>query len=170
MIHLVLGGTRSGKSAYAEGRLGLLAPPHAYIATWIPDSDDVSMTDRIEGHRRRRSARWAVHEIQTAAELAPLLAGLDGSVMVDGLGTWLAAGPVPADEDRVIEALHGRSARGAATIVVSEEVGSSLHAPTAVGRAFVDRLGLFNQAVAAVAHRVTLVVAGRPLELGAAAT
>ena len=51
------------------------------------------------------------------------------------------------------------------TVVVSEEVGLSVHPPTAAGRAFVDALGSLNQAVAVVAGEVLLVVAGRVLPL-----
>jgi len=48
---------------------------------------------------------------------------------------------------------------------VSEEVGLSVHPPTDAGRRFVDALGELNQAVAAVADDVLLVVAGRVLPL-----
>jgi nicotinate-nucleotide--dimethylbenzimidazole phosphoribosyltransferase len=55
--------------------------------------------------------------------------------------------------------------RAGDTVVVSEEVGLSVHAPTAAGRAFADRLGEANHAVAAVADRTLLVVAGRAVVL-----
>ena len=51
--------------------------------------------------------------------------------------------------------------------MVSDEVGLGVHPSTEVGRAFRDALGLVNQAVAAVADEVLLVVAGRALVLGA---
>ena len=46
---------------------------------------------------------------------------------------------------------------------VSNELGSGVHAETAMGRAFVDAQGWFNQHVAAAADRVVLMVAGQPL-------
>jgi nicotinate-nucleotide--dimethylbenzimidazole phosphoribosyltransferase len=48
---------------------------------------------------------------------------------------------------------------------VSEEVGLGVHAPTEVGRRFADALGELNRAVADVADRALLVVAGRVLPL-----
>ena len=66
----------------------------------------------------------------------------------------------------VVETLPTRIAGlDAATIVVSEEVGLSVHPPTKLGRLFVDALGSVNQAVAAIADRAVLVVAGRIVEL-----
>jgi len=48
---------------------------------------------------------------------------------------------------------------------VSDEVGLSVHPPTAAGRWFVDALGTVNRAVAAVADEAWLVVAGRVVAL-----
>jgi adenosyl cobinamide kinase/adenosyl cobinamide phosphate guanylyltransferase len=50
-------------------------------------------------------------------------------------------------------------------VVVSEEVGLGVHPSSELGRHFRDALGDVNQAVAAVADRVLLVVAGRVLPL-----
>ena len=51
------------------------------------------------------------------------------------------------------------------TVVVSEEVGLSVHPSTLDGRRFGDALGTLNQAVAAGADEVFFVVAGRTLRL-----
>lgn len=55
--------------------------------------------------------------------------------------------------------------RSSPTIVVSDEVGWSVHPERALAQRFVDELGALNQAVAAIAAQVTLVVAGLPLRL-----
>ena len=52
-------------------------------------------------------------------------------------------------------------------MVVSEEVGLGVHPSTELGRRFRDALGDVNQAVAAVADEVLLVVAGRGAAAGA---
>jgi adenosyl cobinamide kinase/adenosyl cobinamide phosphate guanylyltransferase len=61
-----------------------------------------------------------------------------------------------------VAALRGRSGD---TVVVSEEVGLGVHPSSEVGRKFRDVLGTANQAVAELADRVLLVVAGRVLPL-----
>jgi adenosylcobinamide kinase / adenosylcobinamide-phosphate guanylyltransferase len=168
VIVLVLGGTRSGKSAVAEGIAARLAGPAAavtYLATARVDPGDADHVARVEAHRRRRPASWRTVEVAGPGALATALAEATGAVLLDSLGTWVAAHPdLDPDPGALAAALAQRSAP---TVVVSEEVGLSLHAPTEVGRRFVDALGAVNQAVSAVADEALLVVAGRALRLPA---
>jgi adenosyl cobinamide kinase/adenosyl cobinamide phosphate guanylyltransferase len=159
LITLVLGGTRSGKSEVAERLAGALGPRVTYVATGRITDDD--MAARIERHRARRPAGWAT--VEAGPDLPAVLAGVDGPALVDSLGTWVAGYPdLTPDAPALCRALAGRSA---GTVVVSEEVGLGFHAPTEVGRRFADELGTLNQAVADVADRVLLVMAGRVLPL-----
>lgn len=159
VIVLVLGGARSGKSDLAERWAAGLAPPVTYVATgW---NSDAAMTARIEAHRVRRPAEWATVEVGTALPAA--LTEIVGTVLVDSLGTWLARHEdFVADAEGLCRALVAR--RGD-TVVVSDEVGLSVHPPTEVGVRFRDALGSLNRAVADVAQRSVLVVAGRALPL-----
>ena len=162
MITLVLGGTRSGKSEVAEGLLATTVDV-TYLATGrVTDAD---MADRIAAHQARRPASWVT--VEAGADLVAALDRTDGPVLVDSLGTWVAAhADLAPDPAALTAALQAREARGAgATVVVSEEVGLGVHPPTDVGRRFADALGALNRAVAEVAGRVLLVVAGRVLPL-----
>jgi adenosylcobinamide kinase/adenosylcobinamide-phosphate guanylyltransferase len=47
-------------------------------------------------------------------------------------------------------------------LVVTNELGQGLHAPTEVGRKFADLQGLVNQYIAARSQAVVLMVAGIP--------
>lgn len=165
MITLVLGGARSGKSALAERLVLAHAGPLLYLATGSSDGD-ADMAERIDRHRRDRDARF------TTLERADLAAALDEApplpMLVDALGTWVAGHPHFVDDDQIHElcrALADRSTRGAATVLVSDEVGLGVHPETVVGRRFRDVLGTVNQRVAAVADEAVLVVAGRVLRL-----
>ena len=164
-ITLVLGGTRSGKSAVAEGLAADLASQGRGIVTYVATASvaDEDMARRVAAHRARRPTTWATVELGSSSELPAVLAHLDGSVLVDSLGTWVAsAADLEVDAQALVHGLQGRSG---STVLVSEEVGLAVHPPTAAGRAFVDALGHLNQTVAAIADRVLLVVAGRTLEL-----
>ncbi|HLI43998.1 MAG TPA: bifunctional adenosylcobinamide kinase/adenosylcobinamide-phosphate guanylyltransferase [Acidimicrobiales bacterium] len=164
-VTLVLGGTRSGKSRVAE-RLAAEAAADAggrvtYVAT--AQVSDPGMERRVALHRARRPPAWETVELLSSAELTLVLARVEGSVIVDSLGTWVASAPgLEVDGPGLARALGERAGP---SVVVSEEVGLAVHPASALGRAFVDALGELNQQVAAVADRVLLVVAGRTLEL-----
>ncbi|GGK26765.1 hypothetical protein GCM10010124_19280 [Pilimelia terevasa] len=186
---LVLGGIRSGKSAYAE-RLAAAAARVRYVATAAaPDPADAEWQARVAAHRERRPAGWRTEELGAdPTELAATLAGAapDEVVLVDDLGGWVtaalaagAADPTTGADDPtagaegLIPGAEGLAAAAQAlaravaasparVVLVSPEVGLTLVAPTPLGRAFTDALGTLNQAVAGACDRVALVVAGQP--------
>jgi adenosyl cobinamide kinase/adenosyl cobinamide phosphate guanylyltransferase len=161
MITLVLGGARSGKSLVAERLAGRLQPPVTYVATAIVDPEDADHLARIASHRARRDASWVT--VEASADLAAVLRAVEGSVLVDSLGTWVtAAADLAPDVDAVLRALRERSGD---TVVVSEEVGLGVHPSSDLGRRFRDALGFVNRKVADIADEVLLVVAGRVLPL-----
>jgi adenosylcobinamide kinase/adenosylcobinamide-phosphate guanylyltransferase len=163
LITLVIGGTRSGKSVVAERLAAACGDDITYLATAWVDPDDVDHAARIEAHRTRRPVGWRTIECPAPGDLPAALASTPGPVLVDALGTWVASHP-----DLVVDAgplLDALVARRAVTVVVSEEVGASVHPESAIGRRFVDALGTLNQQVAAIAGRVLYVVAGRAIEL-----
>jgi adenosyl cobinamide kinase/adenosyl cobinamide phosphate guanylyltransferase len=161
VIVLVLGGVRSGKSEVAEQITTQIADngPITYLATGV--ATDPVMAQRIETHRARRPATWAT--IEAGHDLAGVLETATGTVLVDALGTWVAhTDDFAVDAPTLCRALTDRTG---STVVVSDEVGLSVHAPTDAGRRFADALGDLNRAVADVADRTLFVAAGRATEL-----
>jgi adenosyl cobinamide kinase/adenosyl cobinamide phosphate guanylyltransferase len=165
----VLGGIRSGKS-----QLGArLATRHGAAVTVIAPTrapDDPDLAARVRAHQEHRPASWTT--VECGPRLPAALAGATGPVLVDSLGTWVAQTPdFAVDPSELLDAL---ARRAAPTVLVTEEVGLSVHPPTRSGRRFADALGSLNAAVAEIADEVLLVVAGRvvrldPLEGGAPA-
>ncbi|MCY3631823.1 MAG: bifunctional adenosylcobinamide kinase/adenosylcobinamide-phosphate guanylyltransferase [bacterium] len=163
MIVLVLGGTRSGKSGVAESIAESSGLAVTYVATAAVNPDDADHAARVAAHQARRPAHWSTVECEEPDDLPRFLFEVEGVVLVDSLGTWVAHhSDLAVEADGLLDALAQRTDPA---IIVSEEVGLSVHAPTEVGRRFADELGMLNQQVAAVADRVLLVVAGRTLEL-----
>lgn len=178
---LVLGGARSGKSAFAE-RLLADDPDVLYAATAPRYEGDSEWAERIARHQETRPASWQTVEVGDAPDrLAALLRTADRTVLVDCLTLWLTAAmdAVNAWDDeawregeprRALDALvsdlvdaYADSPRP--VVVVSNEVGFSIVPESAGTRRFRDELGRLNQAFAAVADDVTLVVAGIPLRI-----
>jgi len=198
VIHLVLGGARSGKSRYGETlvrQYTALGFDACYVAT--AQALDAEMASRIRLHqdgRAKDGIDWQLVE-EPLALTARLkrLAKPGRVILVDCLTLWitnqLLAGspadePASTDSDFAIavatsskdDALaHWRQAKAefvgalnaleGAVILISNEVGSGIVPMGELSRQFVDEAGWLNQAVAAVADNVTLVVAGLPLVL-----
>lgn len=162
MIVLVVGGTRSGKSEVAEQIAQRLGGDVTFVATGA--ATDPDMAARIANHRERRPSAWRSIEFDDdRVDLVEAVAPLDGTVVVDSLGSWVARAPdMRVDAAAFADAVRGRAG---STVLVSEEVGMSVHPETEAGRRFADSLGLLNARVSEVADRVLLVVAGRVVTL-----
>lgn len=164
MITLVLGGARSGKSAYAE-TLAAAGERH-YIAT--AQAFDDEMRDRIAKHQRDRGGGWVTHE--EPLELLKALQATDGTgrvLLVDCLTLWLSNLMLAEREigAAIRLLIDGLARLNADVVFVSNEVGMGLVPDTPLGRRFRDAQGQLNQRVAAVADRVVFVAAGLPLVL-----
>lgn len=185
MIELILGGARSGKSALAEQRAADSGLAVGYIAT--ARIGDGEMAQRIDHHRARRPAHWAlVEEPIRLAQTLRLHAAEDRCLLVDCLTLWLsnlifegrAAAQAEAGEavncallSGEIEALRDCLPRlPGRVILVTNEVGFGIVPMGASTRLYVDEAGRLNQAIARIAQRVTFVAAGLPLELKAPGT
>jgi adenosylcobinamide kinase/adenosylcobinamide-phosphate guanylyltransferase len=164
-VTLITGGARSGKSLYAE-RLALQGSGCPfYIPTALEIDED--MEARVRLHRDRRGADWI--ERPVAQDLAAALAACDGpgTRLVDCLTLWLS-GLMMGGKDcaEATRDLTDYLARDTAQIVfVTSEVGLGIVPDNALARAFQDRIGLLNQAIAEIATEVTLVVAGQGLRV-----
>lgn len=162
MITLVLGGVRSGKSVVAERLAAELPTPITYVATARVDASDREWRARVDAHRERRDVSWSTVEVADG-DLAGAIGGLEGSVLVDSLGSWVSAAEGFAVDSASL--CHVLADHGGDIVLVSEEVGLGVHPSTELGRRFRDALGVVNHAVADVADEVLLVVAGRVLPL-----
>lgn len=163
---LVLGGTRSGKSRYAQQRAEACSGALTYIAT--AQAFDAEMTERIDNHRSDRGPRWTTLEAPINLPGAIGQASRDaGAVLVDCLTLWLS-NLMLADMERdaqtaaLIAAIQRCSCP---LILVTNEVGLGIVPDNALARAFRDEAGHLNQAIAAAVHEVQFVAAGLPLRM-----
>jgi len=164
-LTLVLGGARSGKSAYAESLFEAAETP-VYLATG--SAGDAEMGERIARHKERRGERW-----KTIEEPIGLAASLlresrpEQPILVDCLTLWLG-NLMGGDRDigQAFDALISILPRLKGPVVmVSSEVGWGIIPDNALARRFRDHAGELHQRVAAIADRVVLVTAGLPLTL-----
>lgn len=167
-LTLLLGGARSGKSRSAVHLAASWDGPVVVVATGEPRDEE--MAARIARHRAERPPEWATVEepidLQAAIEAVPA----EAATIVDCLTLWISNLMERRIDDDEVERRARDSARVAAarpapTIAVSNEVGWGIVPMHPVSRRYRDLLGLANQAWAAQADRVLLMVAGRALPL-----
>src|SRR6266853_1151223 len=166
-VTFVLGGVRSGKSRFAQ-RVASGSGSVIFIATAKPS--DAEMELRIERHRKSRPAAWQTLEVPVDLDVA--ISSLQDPKqlgVIDCLTVYLAnvmskaQGQESAIKEHTERLCSALKETRASIILVSNEVGSGVHAATVTGRIYCDLLGELNQRVAALADNVILMVAGIPV-------
>lgn len=164
MITLVLGGNKSGKSAFALDILDKAPRPAVFLATGR--ARDLCFRRQILAHRECRDPGIPVIEVGTDLPERLIRAKSEyPSVLVDSLDFWLFAcreeglDRVPA----FLQALDGW--HGGNLILVSCEIGLGPLPASAEARTFVRALGDLNQKMATLADAVHFTVAGLPMTL-----
>ncbi len=163
---LVLGGARSGKSAFAEKLVLASGLSPVYLAS--AEAWDEEMRQRIAAHRAARSGNgWITHEVPLQVPEFLARCREDQAVLFDCTTLWLSNlmldGQDPgAATDALLAALAACPAK---VVVVSNEVGQGIVPDNAEARTFRDAQGRMNQALAAEADLAVAVMAGLPLVL-----
>ena len=167
MKQLILGGARSGKSAFAQRQAAAAKLNVIYLAT--AQAGDAEMAERIARHRADRAADWGlVEEPLALAAALQTHAAADRCLLVDCLTLWLsnllAAGDdaLDAETHALLDTLPDLPGQ---ILLVSNEVGQGIVPANPLARRFRDEAGRLHQAIAHLCDRVTLVVAGLPLIL-----
>jgi adenosylcobinamide kinase/adenosylcobinamide-phosphate guanylyltransferase len=164
MLYYISGGQRSGKSRYAQDLALQLSEQPVYLATSRPWDDDHRA--RIARHVTDRDARWTT--LEEEKHLSRLnLAGR--TVVLDCVTLWLTNffSDAQYDVENTLQQAKNEFDKlllqDCTLLVISNEIGMGLHAPTEVGRKFADLQGWLNQHIAQRADRAIFMVSGLPL-------
>ena len=163
---LVLGGARSGKSAYAQSLAESYGSERLYLAT--AEAGDAEMAARIARHRAGRGLGWTTLEAPLEVAGALQAEARPGRVVVvDCLTLWLSnlilTGRDPAS---AIEALaQSIGALKGPAILVSNEVGLGIVPERRLAREFRDWQGRANREIAGACDAAVFIAAGLPLQL-----
>jgi adenosylcobinamide kinase/adenosylcobinamide-phosphate guanylyltransferase len=174
-IILITGGSRSGKSAYAQTFAESISGIRTYVAT-CPCIDE-EMEKRIQKHREaRQSSSWQT--VEETKDLAGALQRVRESevIMVDCLTLWINNLMYEAElqgkditEDDI--AILCRRIIGVCddlpgtVIFVTNEVGMGIIPENPASRLYRDLAGRCNQIIAACADTVIFLMSGIPLNI-----
>ncbi len=175
-LTLILGGARSGKSAFAQELAKQNGGRVLYIATARVMDDE--MERRVALHKANRPSSWETLELpeKVCAGLKDIASSFD-SYLMDCVTMLLNESflmlPDEADEVEMVEAAEATvndlvkaiNAHSVHWILVSNEVGMGIVPDTLMGRVFRDIQGRANQQLAAMADDVYLLTAGIPIKI-----
>lgn len=172
----VTGAARSGKSFFAEKMAAQLKGEVTYIATCVPEDDE--MRDRVARHQARRTVDWQT--IEEAFNPARVIKEFDepGHIFLLDCLTLLVSNlilqpNVEPDEEQILEEISELTRvsheSAAHVIIVSNEVGWGIVPGDPLSRLYRDIIGRANQKIAAYADEAYLTVAGIPIALKALA-
>lgn len=165
MKQLILGGTRSGKSDYAQKLSMVCGQRVVYIATAL--AGDAEMLERIQQHKSKRPKGWLL--IEEPYHLGEILRQQDARqrcMLVDSLTTWvenlMATGDEKILQHELKMFLETLPELQANLVMISDDVGNSFVSEDRKKRRMMDILGILNQHVATHCDRVLEVTAGLP--------
>lgn len=179
MIHLVIGGSASGKSEYAEQIATAFAAPRYYIATMRPQ--DAECERRIEKHRKMR-AQKGFTTLEWYENLAEKKLPRRGVVLLECMSNLVANEMFSASNEADAET-QSAAQRGAACVEfvlrgMDALFGQAEHVVVVTNDVFADgvdydagtlqylcALAQINCALAARCDALTEVVCGIPLVL-----
>ncbi|MEI8172576.1 MAG: bifunctional adenosylcobinamide kinase/adenosylcobinamide-phosphate guanylyltransferase [Deltaproteobacteria bacterium] len=174
-IILITGGSRSGKSIYAQQIAESMAEDRTYIAT-CPVVDE-EMEERIRKHREaRRAGNWQTIEETTDLEAALTRAKGSAVILIDCLTLWVNNLMYQAElqkkdirEEDIVERcrdiLDACGAISGTVIFVTNEIGMGIVPDNALSRRYRDLAGRCNQIMAGRADAVVFMVSGLPLNM-----
>lgn len=171
----ITGGARSGKSKYALMLGNGFKGKKAFIATAIPMDNEIA--DRIERHKKTRSADWGTFEVPfKIAEKVEEVSENYSTIIIDCIGMWISntmtinseeieeTNEMTIDEqiDKIIKIMKRRICN---LIIISNEVGWGIVPDNRLARCFRDIIGFTNEKLAEASDEVYLMASGIPLKI-----
>ncbi len=165
-IIFITGGTRSGKSSFACKLAEENSTNPVYLATARIWDDDFK--ERVERHQNDRGDNW--HTIEEEKNIDKIKVG-GKTLVLDCITLWLTnifhdnqytLDKSLAEAKKIWDSFIQQDFK---LIVVSNELGSSIHPENEMARKFTDLQGFMNQHIASCSANAYIVVSGIPVKI-----
>lgn len=166
MITLVTGGSKSGKSAFAEKTAGNFSGKKYYIATMKPYGDEAFQA--IERHRKMRAGKGFL-TIEKYTDLGEINFSERGAVLLECMGN-LCANEMFGEEivnpvDKIISGIKHLESISEKLVIVTNEVGSDGINYSPETMQYIACMGEINRNIGKIADNIIECVYGIPLVL-----
>lgn len=169
-IHFVLGGSRSGKSEFAE-KLSVGINKKLYIAT--ADPSDKSMFDRINKHKLRRDDSWGLVEKYSNFNDIDLLEY--DFILLDCItlfvNNYIYYKNLKLNDSNTLKLLRAEidslinKSKEKKLVIVSSEIGLGLVSQFEQSNLYRDLVGKINQYIAMNSNKVSFIISGLEMRL-----
>jgi len=163
-IIFITGGTKSGKSEFAE-YLGRKIKNITYIALSESRPEDINWQSKINQHRKRRPKEWGLVE---SNDLINTLKNEHGPILIDSIGGFIMESLNKNDEEwekKIYLLLNLLIMRHKTTLIVGEQVGWSLVSEYEIGNKYIERLGELQKRITKISVENWLTLNGRAIKL-----
>ncbi len=163
-IIFITGGTKSGKSEFAE-YLGRKIKKLTYIALSDSRPEDTNWQKKIIKHRKRRPKDW---ELVETNNLINTLKSENGPILIDSIGGFIIESINKNDEEwekMIYSLLDLLILRVKTTLIVGEQVGWSLVSEYEIGNKYIERLGDLQKRITKISRENWLTLNGRAIKL-----
>ena len=163
-IIFVTGGTKSGKSEFAE-YLAKQIKNLIYVALSENKNGDKGWQKKINMHKKRRPKDWKL--IETTNLLSTL--NLEKSpLLIDSIGGFVMESIDEKDNEwlkKVSSLITLLKRRKNTTIIVGEQVGWSLVSEYKIGNIFIERIGELQKSITKISKDNWLAINGRAIKI-----
>ena len=163
-IIFITGGTKSGKSEFAE-HLAKNIENLSYVALSKINIDDKEWQKKIRLHRERRPKDWKLIE---TTDLLNTLRKEVGPLLLDSIGGFVMESIEKEDKEwskKKYSLISHLMKRKSITVIVGEQVGWSLVSEYKIDNTYIERIGELQKRITKISTDNWLAINGRAIKI-----
>ena len=163
-IIFITGGTKSGKSEFAE-HLAKTLKKLSYVALSENNTKDKEWQAKLNLHRNRRPKDWILIE---TTDLLNTLIKEEGPLLIDSIGGFVMESIEREHKEWVKKMqllIRLLKERRNITISVGEQVGWSLVSEYKIGNIYIERMGELQKRITKISNENWLAINGRAIKI-----
>ena len=163
-VIFITGGTKSGKSEFAE-HLAKEVEQLSYVALSENNDNDEEWKEKINLHQMRRPKHWNLIE---TTDLLHTLKNEDGPLLIDSIGGFVMESIERKHKEwlkKMYSLINHLKERKSITFIVGEQVGWSLVSEYKIGNIYIERIGELQKRITKISKDNWLAINGRAIKI-----